>query len=289
MGRRAVEAGARGTPFAFVIPPEQHDPCRPQARGTAAPRRRRDLHARIEPFRADGDAYQVGTDIILMSQPYRAYVKTLLERQDYPASPRGARRPTERPYDVAGWTLPAQMGVDVRTIERSFRAALMSRAHDGRRPCRPRCGASDDPATTSSTHAARPARSRRTGCWPPAARSLRWQPADRRQRLSVPGRIACRARLARGRARLDAIAAAGSARRRREGGRPPSAAPRERASARVAFYKPWVENTDEGWTRWLLEQYEFPFASVDSVMFRPAICARSSTPSFCRARRRIGS
>ena len=28
-----------------------------------------------------------------------------------------------RPYDVAGWTLPAQMGVDVRTIERTIRNA----------------------------------------------------------------------------------------------------------------------------------------------------------------------
>jgi hypothetical protein len=34
------------------------------------------------------------------------------------------------------------------------------------------------------------------------------------------------------------------------------------ARARVGLYKPWVENIDEGWTRWLLEQYEFPFATV---------------------------
>ena len=32
--------------------------------------------------------------------------------------------------------------------------------------------------------------------------------------------------------------------------------------ARVALYKPWTENIDEGWTRWVLEQHEFKFASV---------------------------
>jgi hypothetical protein len=32
--------------------------------------------------------------------------------------------------------------------------------------------------------------------------------------------------------------------------------------ARVAVYKPWVESIDEGWTRWLLERYEFKFATV---------------------------
>jgi hypothetical protein len=33
-------------------------------------------------------------------------------------------------------------------------------------------------------------------------------------------------------------------------------------SARVGLYRPWGEDTDEGWTRWLLEQYEFPFVSL---------------------------
>jgi hypothetical protein len=32
--------------------------------------------------------------------------------------------------------------------------------------------------------------------------------------------------------------------------------------ARVALYKPWVESIDEGWTRWLLERYEFKFATL---------------------------
>jgi hypothetical protein len=32
--------------------------------------------------------------------------------------------------------------------------------------------------------------------------------------------------------------------------------------ARVGVYKAWQPNADEGWTRWVLEQYEFPFSSV---------------------------
>jgi hypothetical protein len=31
---------------------------------------------------------------------------------------------------------------------------------------------------------------------------------------------------------------------------------------RTALYRPWTASIDEGWTRWLLEQYEFPFSSV---------------------------
>jgi hypothetical protein len=39
-------------------------------------------------------------------------------------------------------------------------------------------------------------------------------------------------------------------------------------AARVALYRPWSDNTDEGWTRWLLEQYEFRFASINDAVVR---------------------
>src|SRR5207248_5994372 len=38
--------------------------------------------------------------------------------------------------------------------------------------------------------------------------------------------------------------------------------------SRVALYKPWVENIDEGWTRWLLERYEFPFKTITDADVR---------------------
>src|SRR5439155_22753296 len=86
-----------------------------------------DIHRTLEPCRADDKPYPAGTDVILLAQPYRAYVKTLLERQDYPVRRVSPGGPPELPYDVAGWTLPAQMGIDVRTIERAFEAPATSR------------------------------------------------------------------------------------------------------------------------------------------------------------------
>jgi hypothetical protein len=34
---------------------------------------------------------------------------------------------------------------------------------------------------------------------------------------------------------------------------------------RVGLYKPWVASMDEGWTRFLLERYEFPFENLDNA------------------------
>jgi hypothetical protein len=33
-------------------------------------------------------------------------------------------------------------------------------------------------------------------------------------------------------------------------------------SPRVALYKSWTASMDEGWTRWLFEQFEFPFTNI---------------------------
>jgi hypothetical protein len=37
---------------------------------------------------------------------------------------------------------------------------------------------------------------------------------------------------------------------------------------RIGLHKPWVASMDEGWTRWLLEQYEFPFRSLTDADVR---------------------
>jgi hypothetical protein len=50
-------------------------------------------------------------------------------------------------------------------------------------------------------------------------------------------------------------------------GKPPASV-RQLSTVRAAVYKPWLENTDEGWTRWVLEQYEFPFTSITNADIR---------------------
>ncbi|MEO8434216.1 MAG: M14 family metallopeptidase [Pyrinomonadaceae bacterium] len=53
----------------------------------------------------------LGSYIIFLNQPYRQNVLALFEPQVYP-NRLTATGEAERPYDVAGWTLPMQMGVE---------------------------------------------------------------------------------------------------------------------------------------------------------------------------------
>src|SRR5207248_2049947 len=103
--------GKRGGPFAFLIPPEQRDPYAVRKLEELLLQGSVEIHRALDPFHADGESYPAGTDLVFLAQPYRAYVKTLLERQDYPgrAAPPGGV--PERPFDATAWTMPPQMGL----------------------------------------------------------------------------------------------------------------------------------------------------------------------------------
>ncbi|MGH9970633.1 MAG: M14 family metallopeptidase [Pyrinomonadaceae bacterium] len=56
-----------------------------------------------------------GSYLIYLAQPQRQNVLSLMEPQIYP-NRLNAQGEAERPYDVAGWTLPMQMGVDAPAV-----------------------------------------------------------------------------------------------------------------------------------------------------------------------------
>ncbi|HVG28461.1 MAG TPA: M14 metallopeptidase family protein, partial [Pyrinomonadaceae bacterium] len=66
---------------------------------------------------ADGGTHEIpaGSYFVPLAQPYRSNVLALFEPQVYPDR-RTAGGAAERPYDVAGWTLPMQMGVETKLV-----------------------------------------------------------------------------------------------------------------------------------------------------------------------------
>jgi Zinc carboxypeptidase len=56
-----------------------------------------------------------GSYIVFLNQPYRQNVLALFEPQVYPDRTT-ATGEAERPYDVAGWTLPMMMGIEARAV-----------------------------------------------------------------------------------------------------------------------------------------------------------------------------
>ena len=263
MGRRAIDAGRQGGPFAFIIPPDQRDPYTTAKLEDLLLRGEIEIERAIEPFRADGEPYPAGSDVILLAQPYRAYVKTLLEQQHYPAGrPAGSATP-ERPYDVTGWTLPAQMGVDVKTIERSFDAPATERVTTAGIPSA-KVWSDAKPSffvVDATGNAGAIAANRLVA----GGQSISWTTStlDVGGYQYAPGSIVVPFS-SRSKAIVEQIAKELGLRVDGRKGKPPADA-RPIGNARIAVYKPWMANIDEGWTRLVLNQYEFRYQSISDA------------------------
>jgi hypothetical protein len=113
--RDNIERFRKEPPFAYVIPREQRD--LPEA-ATLVDKmliNGIEVHQAVKPFEPNGREYN-GAWVILMDQPFAAVVKELFEPQHYPDLGSTPNGPPIRPYDVAGWTLPMQMGVETAAV-----------------------------------------------------------------------------------------------------------------------------------------------------------------------------
>ena len=65
--------------------------------------------------------YPLGSFLVFLDQPQRNNVQALFEKQVYPNRLNPDGQP-DVPYDVAGWTLPLQMGVETLTVNKVWEA-----------------------------------------------------------------------------------------------------------------------------------------------------------------------
>ncbi|MBI3281016.1 MAG: peptidase M14 [Acidobacteria bacterium] len=220
--QRAV---ARKVPYAFVIPAVQYDPGSSKKLADTLQFGMIEIERAAKPFQAGEREYPAGSYVIRMQQPYSAWAKTLLERQDYPDLRLYPGGPPKRPYDVTAQTLPLLMGVEVDTIEKPFAAELA--------PVK-------TVAFTPAQRVASGLSARDIGSWREI--NKQWKNGSTVWRDSVTG---------------DFFTALGANRNLLK-------------QPRIGLYKSYIPSMDEGWTRWLLEQFGFAYTSLFSRDFDDA-------------------
>ena len=193
VAERAI-SGWADWPYAYVIPTANQDQTALATLLEILERGQVEVRQALQPFSVGAERFTPGTYVVVLRQPYAAFAKALLERQNYPDLREYPGGPPKRPYDVTAHTLPLLLGVRVTLSQESLAVGL-------------------------SAPAAAP------------------RPAYRVAGLSQ---------------------SAG-----------------QRPQVRVAIYKSYAASMDEGWTRWVFDQYGVPYQSLeDSIVRAGALGAR---------------
>jgi hypothetical protein len=194
VAERAVEGreapGRREWPVAFAISAVQQDTAALHSLLRILQRGGVEVHRAAAPFRSGGVRHGAGTYVVPIAQPYGAFAKALLERQDYPDLREYPGGPPKRPYDVTAHTLPLLMGVEVAAVREPLDVAI----------------GAPIPAIAAPT--------------------------------------------------LTAEGLSG------------------RTARRIGLYASWSPSMDEGWTRWILDQYRIPYTTVRDRDLRAGDLAR---------------
>ena len=291
-GRDIIAQYMDGPPYGYFIPQDQRDPV------AAVEMLRRlayngiEVHQLSEPVMQDGVSHPAGTWVIAMDQPFANFVRQLFAVQDYPDLRQYPEGPPDQPYDVSGWTLPYMMGV--RVVEaasplgdevRGTMTALGGGGGAGGAMVAWDADVDDASPFDSPPGVGFDSNPVASAIVPPPGSdagggALYVDPAQNNAFKALN-----RAWAAGGQVRFVAGAAgdagaagtsghyvvtglSGSARGDLVSSLHLRASTRggnggvRLAQPRIGLYRPWDPSMDEGWTRWLLEMYDFDFTSL---------------------------
>jgi len=107
-------------PRGFIIPSDQPDFPTATKFINALIKTGITIHRATAPFTVQGKSYPAGSYVVKSAQPFRPHVLDMFEPQDHPDDIPYPGGPPTRPYDNAGWTLAYQMGVKFERILEGF-------------------------------------------------------------------------------------------------------------------------------------------------------------------------
>jgi hypothetical protein len=246
-------------PYAWIIPEEQNDPGTLRDLLNVLQRGLVEIQRATEPFTSGGVEYPPQTIIVRIGQPFGRFAKTLLEIQEYPDLRDDPESPPKPPYDITAHSLPLYLDVETVRAEVPFEVKLeplpasYTQQETGTLQGAGEYGWAIDPrhnrsiisinrllatgatvfrATTEFTDSATE--------WPPGTFVV--ETDDTRLLSDIAEQTGVTVRGLHWPLNLNA-------RRLRE--------------PRIGLYRSWHSNSiDEGWTRFILEEYEFSFTTI---------------------------
>jgi len=253
VNRLTVENGRTSDPSAILVPvANQHDA---REAGHLVDRLHLggvDVYRADAAFEADGRQYAAGTFVIPMTQVFARYAKDMLEKQTYPEVRRAPNEPPEPPYDVTAWSLGMLLDVNTVFLKKPLPSGLKMTAVT-HLPTMPGGVSGNGPRFTFDY------------LGPDTAAAMnRLLKAGAHLAFDGPSNVSA---TGVSRAEIEQVAKdfgltvhTSALSTKAPGTSAPSTQHLEIPfkAPRIGMYQPWTGgNMDEGWTRWVLEQYGF--------------------------------
>ncbi len=124
-----IDRGSTQPPYAYVIPRRQHDFPTAVKLVRTFQLNGVEVHRLDEPYRVGSRIFDAGSFVVSTAQPMRSFVKSFLERVNYPDNPwtRAHRDGSPlRPYDLAAYSVAEHMGVEALPLGEPLRDARMT-------------------------------------------------------------------------------------------------------------------------------------------------------------------
>jgi hypothetical protein len=111
MAQRQVEAGKTKPPYYYILPLKQHDRSELSSLVRLMQEHGVEVYQLKSRHQIDNTVYNEGDVVIPLAQPYRVFIKEVMEKQVYPERHYSIGGPLIKPYDITSWSFPLHRGL----------------------------------------------------------------------------------------------------------------------------------------------------------------------------------
>ncbi len=115
--RNEIKKGQTEAPFYYAMPLKQHDPSELAGIVNLIKEHGIKVYQLKSPAVIDGHHLEANDVIIPLAQPFRPFIKEVMEKQGFPARHYTPDGELIKPYDITSWSLPLHRGVKAHEIK----------------------------------------------------------------------------------------------------------------------------------------------------------------------------